>query len=94
MEVAPLLPGVSSFKLSSSDARDHLAARMPRTLTLDACFELWAQLMEAADVGSTVGEMHWSRLRDAMLEPWRHYHTLAHVVQMIQTLKTSTGKKS
>ncbi len=81
------------YKLSSSNFRSALCDVLPGGEAdlneLHSCFVdgLCRRIMEDAAI-RTVGEVWWSKLRDMQgLEPWRNYHTLRHVLELIHAAK-------
>lgn len=80
-------------KLSSSNIRSALCDTLPGGESdlneLHLCFieEVCKRIIDE-DTVRTIGEAWWSKLRDMhSLEPWRKYHTLRHVLELIHAAK-------
>ena len=84
-------------KLSSTNVRTYLCDKLTGGESdldrLHAAFisGICRQIMSEEEV-KTIGTTWWSRLRDMYgLEPWRHYHTLRHVNELLEGAKAHYG---
>ena len=88
------------YKLSSTSIRTALCGNLPRgegdlnTLREAFISDICKPLMDDMTL-RTLGESWWSKLRDMHgLEPWRHYHNLRHVAELISAAKEHFGNSS
>lgn len=56
-----------------------------RLLHMD-CHERFGQLCERLGLAAGIAEVHWDALAARYSEPHRHYHNLAHVGSMLETM--------
>jgi phosphopantetheine adenylyltransferase len=76
--VLPILSSTSD-KVSSTHTREFIAAQAGGEAALNAAKRWW---IEAGG-----DDEWWSRVCKRYAEPWRHYHTLRHVLEMIDAVQ-------
>ncbi|CEM13017.1 unnamed protein product [Vitrella brassicaformis CCMP3155] len=80
----------NSGKLSSTDLRKHQADRAQALgVVVPAMRDMFRQLtVQQLKVDEEVADVWFMRLVDMHLEPWRHYHTLRHISDLISLQTT------
>ena len=75
-----------SHKLSSTGIRNHLCSQLEAGETdLIWLRDQWLALQEQLGVSEAASQEWWSTLRDLYgLQPWRAYHTLRHVLELLK----------
>ncbi|EER17195.1 conserved hypothetical protein [Perkinsus marinus ATCC 50983] len=88
-------------KVSSTDVREYMSDKAGGEEALNAMYDKWSQLIAKACAvdGVVDDDKHeqlqlkidewWSTLRDLYLQPWRYYHTLNHVGEILGNIESS-----